>query len=95
MKPTKNELIFYNRLIDRIFMFELQNIDRIKNVISDFKNMYGDTIRYRKIEKLFNERVNFLTPNSEIKRVKEITQDEWESNMKDSIINQLEWEDNL
>ena len=94
-KPTKYELEFYNRAVDRMLSFKLPTMNRNRHIISTYEQFFGKNERYHKLEKLFNERVNFLTPHPEIQRVKEITQDEWESHMKDSVINQLEWEDNI
>jgi len=93
IKPTKYELEFYNRALDRMLSFKLSTMNRNKHILSTYEQFFGNNIRYQKLEKLFNERVNFLTPHPEIERVKELTQDEWESQMKDSILNQLEWED--
>lgn len=92
-KPTNSELIFYNRAIERMLTFSLVNVNRSQHIISTFEQFYGKNSRYETLARLFNERVNYLTPNPGINRVKEITQDEWECAMKDSVINQLEWED--
>lgn len=94
-KPTKYELEFYNRAVDRMLSFQLPTMNRNRHIISTYEQFFGKNIRYNKLEKLFNERVIFLTPRPEIQRVKEITQDEWESNMKDSVLDQLEWEDTV
>ena len=92
-KPTKHEMDFYYRALDRMLTFKLETMNRNRHILSTYEQLFGENIRYKKLEKIFNERVNFLSPNSSIKRVKEITQDEWENEMKDSIIDQLDWED--
>jgi hypothetical protein len=94
-KPDKYELEFYNRAVERLLTFSLVNVNRNKSIISTYEQFFGKNIRYRKLEKILNERINFLTPIPEIERVKEITQDEWESKMKDSVLDQLEWEDSI
>jgi hypothetical protein len=92
-KPTKYELEFFNRAVDRMLSFKLPTMNRNRHILSTYEQFFGQNTRYLKLEKLFNERVNYLTPHPDIKRVKELTQEEWESKMNDSILDQLEWED--
>ena len=94
MKPTKYELDFYNRAIDEILVLDLSTIDKGKDILSTYEIFFDKNPRYERLKSLYNERVNFVTPNPSIKRVKELTQQEWEDKMKDSSFDQLEWEDN-
>jgi hypothetical protein len=73
--------------------FKLPTMNRARHVLSTYEQFFGENIQYQKLERVFNDRVNFLTPNSNITRVKELSQSEWEDKMKDSILDQIEWED--